>query len=214
MDYKEKDFSYFEYERSEMLHFIPDKAKKILEIGCGNGAFGKLVKTNRECEYWGIEPDKKAADIAAEGLDKVLAVHFDEASELPEYYFDCVVFNDVLEHLYDPWKTVRNCKKLLLDSGTIVASIPNFFYLPNLKELYRTREIRYKESGILDFTHLRFFTRKSIKTLFEENGYRISMMQGINACQPRLLFRPFFWLFKSRLEEVLYMQYGVRADKE
>lgn len=211
MDYKEKDFSYFQNERPEMLPFIPGEAKKLLEVGCGNGAFGRLIKEKRECEYWGIEPDKKAAKIAEENLDKIFAAVFDEALDLPAHYFDCIIFNDVLEHLYNPWKVIRDCKKLLAESGCIVASIPNFFYLPNLKELYKTREIRYKESGILDFTHLRFFTKKSIKALFEENGYEISTIEGLSPCKPRKLFQPLLWFFKDKFDEVLYLQYGVRA---
>jgi len=82
--------------------------------------------------------------------------------QLPENYFDCVIFNDVLEHIYSPWDTIQQVKLLLSSDGVLVSSIPNFRYISNLiTEVVVEGEFRYKpEGGILDDTHIRFSLRK------------------------------------------------------
>jgi len=171
--------------RSEMLDYIPADAVRILEVGCGEGNFCRQLKTSGR-EVWGVEINPEAALKASEVCDKVLVGSFDEQlAHLPEQYFDCVVFNDVLEHLYDPWTTIRQVKALMSDKGVLVTSIPNFRYISNLiTEILFRKDFEYKpEGGILDDTHVRFFTSKSMLRMFRQEGYQVLRHEGIRPCR-------------------------------
>lgn len=179
------DIGYFKNQRTEMLRYIPDAAVRILEVGCGEGSFCNLLKSNNR-EIWGIEINPEAANKASNECDKLLIGDFENIyNQLPEGYFDVVVFNDVLEHLYSPWKTIRLVKKLLAPEGLLVTSIPNFRYIDNLvTEIIIDKDFRYKpEGGILDDTHIRFFTSKSILRMFSEEGYEVLIHEGIRPCK-------------------------------
>lgn len=177
---KEIAARYYEYDRAEMLPFVPCSARKILDIGCANGKFSMHVKQRQDSEIWGIELNSHAASVAATRLDKVIIGDVSQVlNQLPESYFDCLVCNDILEHLPDPENVLKDLKKNLLPEAVIVASIPNVRYLPVLYELLIKKDWKYRDTGVLDNTHLRFFTQKSIRRLFESSGYRINKITGI-----------------------------------
>ncbi len=115
--------------RAEMLTFVPADCRRLLDVGCGTGAFGELLKQTRKIEIWGVEPVTSAAEKASARLDYVINGTFDSGTKLPAGYFDCVVFNDVLEHMVAPEQALRYAKTLLSQGGAIVASIPNVRYL-------------------------------------------------------------------------------------
>lgn len=94
--------------------------------------------------------------------------------------FDCIVFNDVLEHLIDPWETLVEARELLAPGGSVVASIPNVRYAPVLWDLVARGQWPYRGDGVLDQTHLRFFTLRSIETMFRSTGYRVRRIEGIH----------------------------------
>lgn len=171
--------------REEMFKYIPDNATKILEIGCSEGLFLSHIKKNKDCETWGIEMNEAAAEQAATVADKIFSGDFHELfRQLPLNYFDCIIFNDVIEHFSDPWLALSNTKQLLSEDGVIISSIPNFRYIGNLTEIIKTADFKYKvEGGILDKTHLRFFTAKSIKRLFEDCGYILISQEGLRPCR-------------------------------
>ena len=104
---------YFECERQEMIAYVPKHTRTVLEVGCGAGAFGRTLKQNRQVEFWGIEPDHSAAQYAERFLDRVLVGLYPDGVELPQGYFDCVVFNDVLEHMIDPWTALKQTHDLV-----------------------------------------------------------------------------------------------------
>lgn len=108
--------------------------------------------------------------------DKVLIGAFDMVLvELPKNYFDCVIFNDELEHIYSPWSTIKSVRGLLTVKGVIVSSIPNFRYITNIiTEIIWEGEFTNKpEDGILDDTHIRFFTSESNQRIYKERAYEI-----------------------------------------
>ncbi len=189
MDYQstavKNKIGYFHSQRPEMVKYIPENAIRILEVGCSDGAFCALLKRN-DREIWGVEMNVEAANKASEICNHVLVGDFNEVfKKLPINYFDCVIFNDVLEHLYSPWDTIQLIKVLLSENGVLVSSIPNFRYISNLiTEIIWEGEFRYKpEGGILDDTHLRFFTSKSIIRMFNDQGYEIVTHEGIKPCK-------------------------------
>ena len=171
--------------REEMFKYIPKNAKTILEVGCSEGLFLNYISKNMKCETWGIELFEDAAKEASKVAYKVFSGDFNEVYKLlPKNYFDCIIFNDVIEHFQDPWISLTNTKDILTKNGVIVSSIPNFRYIGNLTEIISSADFKYKpEGGILDKTHLRFFTAKSMKRLFDECGFEVIKQEGLRPCQ-------------------------------
>jgi len=208
--------TYADDQRNEMISFIPESAKVILDVGCSVGNFGSTLKAQRSAEVWGVEIDPEAAAVAANRLDNVLVGPFGNNPDFPEHGFDCVVFNDVLEHMTDPYSALTYAKALLAKDGCVVASIPNVRYFGNVWKLLVHGTWEYTEKGILDRTHLRFFTKKSICSTFNRLGYDIQQIQGINAVdwfEPRLRqkFRYLNFLLMKKIEDMRWMQFAVVA---
>jgi 2-polyprenyl-3-methyl-5-hydroxy-6-metoxy-1,4-benzoquinol methylase len=179
-DYETKAIDYFTLARQEMLPFVRSDCRRLLDVGCGAGAFGELVKERQEVEVWGVEPIRSVAAKAAAKLDHVIVGAFGPETDLPEGTFDCIVFNDVLEHMVAPELALRYARTLLAPTGSIVASIPNIRNLPILWRLVVRGGWEYQDCGVLDRTHVRFFTRSSITAMFQSEGYAVSGISGIN----------------------------------
>jgi 2-polyprenyl-3-methyl-5-hydroxy-6-metoxy-1,4-benzoquinol methylase len=202
--------------RDEMLPFIPRSAKSILDVGCSVGNFGSLLKAERSVEVWGIEIDPEAARIAADRLDKVFIGPFNRDLCVSERAFDCIVFNDVLEHMPDPYSALEYAKGLLAENGCVVASIPNVRYFGNIWKLLVDGTWEYTDSGILDRTHLRFFTKKSICSTFDRLGYEIQKIEGINPVdwwEPHLRqkFRYLNFFLMKKIADMRWLQFAVVA---
>lgn len=165
--------SYYSHVRPEILQLVPISATRILDVGCGAGVLGTSIKSRRAAEVHGVELIAEAAERARTHLDKVWNSTIEEAlHELPDSYYDCIVLADVLEHLIDPWSVLNTLKGKLAAGGKIVASIPNIQNWGILADLLQGKW-DYLNEGILDRTHLRFFTRKSVEELFWSAGLRI-----------------------------------------
>lgn len=191
-----------------MLKYIPLDCKSILEVGCGYGNFGEQL-THR-CEVWGVEPNKEAADIAKNKLHNVVNGFFNDKLDFAKK-FDVLVFNDVLEHMINPWEVLEFSKTLLNNDGIIVSSIPNFLYYHEFLPFIIHQDFKYnKQGGVFDTTHLRFFTRKSIIRLFEETGYHVNVIEGIHGSNSiRLKF--YQYLSFNYFKDLKYMQFAVQA---
>ncbi len=170
---------YYTYTRPEMAIFVPKDAKKMLDVGCGEGLFSSQFKG--KIETWGIEVNQDIAMAAKKNIDKVIVGDvLEKMSELPNKYFDCIIFNDVLEHMVDPFSVLKQIKNKIKPTGVIIASIPNIRHLSVLRKLLLKRQWKYEDYGIMDRTHLRFFTYKSIISMFNDAGYDIVQIKGIN----------------------------------
>jgi 2-polyprenyl-3-methyl-5-hydroxy-6-metoxy-1,4-benzoquinol methylase len=206
-DLSAKPEGYYTQTRAEMLPFIPKDAKRILDVGCGEGRFGQQLKGKLNAEVWGVEMFEAAAEIARQRLDQVLVGDvMQQLKELPDDYFDCIIFNDVLEHLVDPYQVLLSMKQKLSPRGVVVASIPNIRYFRNLFELVIRGSWRYVEYGTLDNTHLRFFTKKSVKETFESLGYRVIGLKGVNAT-PSWKVAVFNFLTLGFFADTRYLQF-------
>lgn len=165
------------------MKFFSPGPRRILDVGCGAGHFGASLRQRlgQNTEIWGIEYQPEIAEQARQRLDRVYAGDVMRiVGELPADYFDLVIFNDVLEHLADPYSLLQHIKRCLSPQGRVFSSIPNILFFNTLRTLLIKRDFRYEESGVLDRTHLRFFTRKSIIRMFEEQGYAIELIEGIS----------------------------------
>jgi 2-polyprenyl-3-methyl-5-hydroxy-6-metoxy-1,4-benzoquinol methylase len=205
---RDKPVGYYSGKRPEMLDFVPPTAKKVLDVGCGEGGFGAALK-KKDMEIWGVEISGESALIAQEHLDRVMVGDvIDLLDALPDRYFDCIVFNDVLEHLVDPYTILLRIKGKLSEAGVVVCSIPNVRYLNNLKKLLLEKQWQYEEWGILDKTHLRFFTEKSIHEMFDRLGYQIVKMEGISALKPSWKFTLLNFFLFGHLSDTLFLQFA------
>lgn len=208
--------TYYSRARSEMLPFLPASAKRILEVGCGVGAFARLVKESRGCEYWGVEPNPATWGAARKAVDRLIEGPFAPAALRGEA-FDCVVFNDVLEHLQNPEGALHDTRLLLLPGGHVVASVPNIRCFPYLYRLAWLGELEYEDAGVLDRTHLRLFTPRSIRRLFLRQGYVVRTIRGINSFLTRgesASLHVLNLLTLGRFRDARYSQIVVVAERE
>jgi len=172
-----KTSSYFAHKQTQLIGLIPEKSvRRVLSLGCGYGHTEyELLKRN--IEVWAIEKDEIAAIEAEKRVSKVIVGDLSEVNDrCPDDYFDCLMFPDILEHLVDPYGTLKLYLNKLRKGGIVVASLPNVRLFSVVIPLVFFGRWDYKEEGVLDETHLRFFTKKSIKELFIDAGcYDVSI---------------------------------------
>lgn len=198
--------------RPEMRPFVPAAARRILDVGCGAGAFAAALKRERPgAEVWGVEPEEHAHAHAAKVLDHALHGLFNEALALPEAHFDAIIFNDSLEHFPDHRPALQLALRLLAPGGVLVASVPNVRYWPHLRHYLFEADWRYENEGVRDHTHLRFFTRRSLVRSLQEAGYDVLTTQGINPCWAGLRRRLALALLPAGMQDLLYLQFAVTA---
>lgn len=207
-----KPDGYYSHSRRELMPLIPPQAKRILEVGCGEGEFAHALRSSQgvaDLELVGVEVYEKAAAVASTRFDRVFLGNFEHLQLGYDGYFDCVVFADVLEHMADPWAALLKARDYLKSDGSLVASIPNVQHWRVLANLLRG-SWEYAPEGIMDRTHLRFFTRRTISKLFLDTGYRVRVFcaylgtpfgRTVNVLTGRLF------------ESFLAYQYFVLADR-
>jgi 2-polyprenyl-3-methyl-5-hydroxy-6-metoxy-1,4-benzoquinol methylase len=179
---------YYSYTRPEIAAFVPKNIKTILDVGCGEGAFLKLIKEQTGAETWGIEVAFEVAEKAKGHIDKIVTGKVEDVlNSIPNAYFNCITFNDVLEHLLEPTEVLKMIRPKLSENGIVIASIPNVRYFRNLYNLLVKKDWEYTDAGILDSTHFRFFTQKSMKRMFEDAGYNLIKQVGVN----KIIWRKF-----------------------
>lgn len=160
-----------------LLEMIAPTPKRVLDVGCFCGGSGRWLKQRfPECEVIGIEMLEDAAAIAAKTYDTVIVGSFEkvdlETEELAPGSFDAIVAADVLEHLYNPWQALQRLRPLLAAGGAMYVSLPNTRNLNVLSSL-AAGEWRYSGAGILDVTHIRFFTRAQAMEMLDQTGWTI-----------------------------------------
>jgi len=155
---------------------LVEPGSRVLEFGCATGYMSKALRDRVGATVVGVELNAEAAQLAEEHLDRVLvgdAEELDLEAELGGERFDAILFADVLEHLRDPGALLRRVRPLVADGGVVVASIPNIAHA-SVRLSLLGGSFRYREQGLLDEGHLRFFTREGVQDLFESSGYLIT----------------------------------------
>jgi 2-polyprenyl-3-methyl-5-hydroxy-6-metoxy-1,4-benzoquinol methylase len=183
MNDSEPGYPYRDAARADVQRLVPAGVKSLLDVGCGTGLFGRdLLATRPEIEVWGIDPQPTVAATATGHLTRFVSGYFpdDLLTSDAQQRFDCITFNDSLEHFADPWQVLRQTRELLSEGGVVVASIPNVRNYGVIRRLVCNGEWEYKDTGIMDRTHLRFFTRKSATEMFAACGFRVSETVALN----------------------------------
>jgi len=178
---------YYQGAREDFIQELPvDPAARILELGCANGGTGALALRDGRCgEYSAIEVNEAAAAEAAKKLTQVLVFDIERESDLPwpEEYFDALIISEVLEHLVDPWEVVRRLSSYLKKGGMLLCSSPNVGHYHFIKRIWNQRW-DLEDAGIMDRTHLRWFTPKSYAQLVEQSGFVVDDVSPV---------KPFDW---------------------
>lgn len=207
-----KSDTYYINTRKDLYPFIPQHLTKTLDVGCATGVFSRYLKQKYNNETWGIEMHQDSANVAKENLNKVLTGSFDEVKDkLPIDYFDCVFFNDVLEHMPYPEECLSFVKKNLSNQGVVFISLPNIRYIGVMREFILKKDWKYRDSGIMDKTHLRFFTKKSMVRMVESCGYSVQSIQGINSISKFCLTSILNKLLFDYIEDTRFKQYVIIA---
>lgn len=176
-----KPGNYYRNFRREILPMLENGIESVLDVGCGEGATSGYLRENGYCRWAaGIELSPEAAAQARERLDLVITGHIEEL-ELPfdDESLDLILCLDVLEHLVDPWTVIDRLAKLLRPGGTILASIPNVRHWSVLLPLIFRGRWEYRSEGILDATHLRFFTRQSAVALLRRPELQVDRVDPL-----------------------------------
>lgn len=147
--------------------------KKILDVGCSEGALGKFLRREKSAKVVGIDISKEAIKAARNNLDDAFVIDI-ECEQLPfrKNKFDIIICADVLEHLYDPLAVLRKLKHCLIKDGIFILSIPNVAYI-GLRVKLLLGNFDYQEAGIMDSSHIRFFTKRAVDELVCKAGLRI-----------------------------------------
>ena len=182
------DPAYHTNPRIEILSFLNEPPGTVLDIGCGGGATGKLLKEKFPgTRVFGIEVNPQAAEHARASLDRVICASVDDvdaARDLGGETISSVLLLDVLEHLYDPWRALVRIRGWLAPGTRVIASVPNIRNLATLSRI-AAGDFEYEANGVLDITHVRFFTRGTLRDLFEQTGYEVRRLDPLT--QPALV---------------------------
>jgi GT2 family glycosyltransferase/2-polyprenyl-3-methyl-5-hydroxy-6-metoxy-1,4-benzoquinol methylase len=185
---------YHDRPRTDLLALMEHPPRRVLDIGCAAGATGQFIKQQYP-EAWvaGIELSTPAAALARERIDLVLEQKLEEVDfvlhGIQPGSIDTVIVADVLEHIYDPWNALVCLRPLLSPDAQVLASIPNARNLGLMNDLANGR-FSYAAEGLLDITHIRFFTRAEMEKLFRETGYQVLRTERTPSAGLQNLTRP------------------------
>jgi 2-polyprenyl-3-methyl-5-hydroxy-6-metoxy-1,4-benzoquinol methylase len=177
--YSKKTAMYYGNARSDIAPFLPSISDKILEIGCGDGATLNWLKSSNKCRYTvGMEYFPSAAEKAQECCDEIYSGPVENhIGGLSDESFDMVLCLDVLEHLQDPWVILNEIYRVLRPGGILICSLPNVRHISVILPLIFKNQWAYQPSGIMDSTHLRFFTTRSALDALSDAAFHVEKVQ-------------------------------------
>lgn len=215
-----------DFHNPDLLKFIPTNSRKLIEIGCSSGALAReFKKISPNADYFGIEIDPDYADHARRFCNSVLVMNIENAGT--EFWAsnsdrDCWIFGDTLEHLQNPWLILKQIYEVIPVGGVVVACIPNAQHW-SIQAKLSIGDFRYENNGLMDKTHLRWFTRQTILEMFNQSGFLIE--DGM----PRIFDEPQREIFlpvigdmaklagadpQVAISDALPLQYVIRAIKK
>lgn len=198
---------------SQVFDAVPE-GSRCLDVGCWTGNLGKALIENKSCTVDGIDCNKAALDVAKDvGYENTFNI--DLNAELKSLNisnkYDCVICADVLEHLKDPNKVLGILKDRLEKKGTLIVSVPNVAFIQQRVFLLFGKFDYNPNGGLMDSTHLKFFTKKGISTLLEEAGFKVQRIYGYSLVKNKYFFLRVlarFW------PELFALQFLVEAKKK
>ena len=204
--YQDKPASYYQGANQRIVELVPTGGGlRILEVGCGSGLTGAaLLASGKAAEHVGVELSASAAAEARTRLTNVVVGNVEtmDLSVLGADY-DVLILSEVLEHLMDPWTALSRLVGLLKSGGLLICSSPNVANRQLLGQLLQGR-FEYEEVGVMDRTHLRWFTPATYAALARQAGIHVDQVGPLTPLRPkaRLLDR----LFRGRFQHLFYSQ--------
>ncbi len=197
------DAEYAAIPRNDVRVVFAHEPKRVMDVGCARGHVGAALKIDYNAYVWGIELNSLAAQIAGKQLDKVSTYPIEQFTEQDIKLLktmDTILLLDVLEHMYNPWQALAFLSEHVAESAQIIMSIPNVGHGGIMRDL-AAGHWQYKNQGLLDVTHIRFFTTFEIEKMLSETGFRPEIwsfnMGGLNVPAPVNVDEPSaypFWL--------------------
>jgi 2-polyprenyl-3-methyl-5-hydroxy-6-metoxy-1,4-benzoquinol methylase len=202
---------YFNTDRRELVHFLDDaRFSAAIDLGCASGLLGRELISSRvvqECD--GVELNPQAARVASEGLRKVWEGAVETVFEaIPWGSYDLIVMADVLEHLADPWQVLRELHTHTSENANLLISVPNVRHYSVIFPLLFSGHFEYQDVGIMDRTHLHFYTRLSLLKILSDTGWKVQKVR------PNIKSKYLKWWYPHHLlEQFLAVQYFTLASK-
>ncbi len=162
--------------RADIVSMVPASSKRLLDVGCSNGALGASLKRRIPgLDVVGIEMDSSFASEARTRLDDVVCADLNgfDWAQLGDQMFDCIVFADVLEHLSDPQRHLACAKRLLAPGGSFVISLPNIRHVSSFASIFLRGTFPRRDRGIFDRTHVHWFTSRDAVGLIQSVEMRV-----------------------------------------
>lgn len=209
--YGEKNESYFQGARKDYVMELPDNPDAIiLEIGCSNGNTGAFALAENKCkQYVGVEIHEEAAEKAKHKLSQVIIGNIEEMDlPLEENSIDALILSEVLEHLVDPWKVLVKLKRYLKPGALVFASSPNVSHYRIIRMIIKG-EWNLTDQGVMDRTHLRWFTPKSFADMFEDSGYKVIKVEALPPLRSSTKLK--IALMFGRAKHLFYNQISIKA---
>lgn len=202
---------------TDMVEEYRDDDFRVLEVGCDLGANLLEIKNKYpNCMVYGLEINEAAVSIAKYVAD-VKTGDIEQKCIPFEETFDYIIFGDVLEHLHNPQEIIKYCKEKLTEHGSIIACIPNLMHISIMQQLLNGK-FQYQDTGLLDRSHIHFFTYYEILSMFQEEGFIVeevrSVSEPLTEEQERLIGK--LLELSNHVDEHMYntFQYVVRARKQ
>lgn len=210
--YNAKEKDYFAGARRDYIAELPKNPNAcILEIGCGNGNTGAIAISEGKCaRYCAVEIHAPAVEIAKTKITE--AVEGDvETVDLPwtSQSFDALILSEVLEHLVDPWAVLRKLHSLMKPAALVFASTPNISHYKVVLMLLRG-QFRLTDKGVMDRTHLRWFTPQTFREMFESCGYCVHQVRSVSPLSLKAKMASF--VLGRRREYLFWSQIDLRAS--
>jgi len=162
----------YEAVNQAVLSYVPQTAKRLLDIGCGSGALGRKIKYRLNCEVVGVTYSESEAAIASKHLDKVLVYDLNNFNPIDLGKFDCIICSHILEHLYQPQKLLSELHKNLTSDAKLIVALPNTLHWKQRWEFLKGN-FKYTDGGVMDRTHFRFFDWETSLQLVTDSGYTV-----------------------------------------
>jgi len=204
--------------RADVLQLLPAGARRVLDVGCSNGEVGLDLKLRGSVAVTGVELDPDMAAAASTRLDKVFCgtaeAFFDDQAYVTDRY-DAIIMADVLKHMPDPWRVLRVARERLTDGGFILISLPNVRHFDTIVNLVFRGVWPYRDRGIHDRTHLRFFTWINITQLLHGAGLHCHEVRPNYRLieRPHRLNRHAKWVrYLPGVRNFFVFQYVIRAQ--
>jgi len=202
MKYAYDEFNNHEFESHRLTLNLIKEGTKILDLGCATGYIAREL-SKKGCETWGVDVDKEAALKARQYCKKVIVSDLDTCSSLafPKKFFDYVILLDVIEHLKYPENILSIAKTHLKRGGKVLISTPNIAHA-SIRLMLMRGDFDYSPSGIMDNTHVHFYTMKSLGTFLKKIGLKVLKVIPTNGmCKVPLLYKitdrlPYSWQYK------------------